>query len=380
MLRSPLADPVSSCSPRSAAALLGALLIPIALSACSDDTGVDPEDQGPTLAELCDLDNRWVTAGAARDGIPSLSNPPLVAATDSEGLDYLTPESRVVGLVVQGEAYAVPHNILWKHEIVNLDVGGERLAVSYCPLTGSSLVFDRSVIGGAELGVSGLIYQNNLIMFERGTETVIWPQMLAGDRCLESRQVLPRWPAVEMTWAAWQDQHPDSRVVSENTGFDDFVYTEDGYPYGNYEDPTAPFLFPMPALDPRRQPKERVLGAPETADDPGIVFPFGALEEVPGPFAVVEATYEGTPAVVLWSDEARGGMMYRPETESGEPVTLEATDSGIVDQETGSLWRIDGEADSGDRRGQKLVPVTRAFTAFWGAWAAFFPDTRLWTE
>ena len=372
----------SSCVsfPRGAA-LVAVFLGLAALSACGDEE-TDPFEGRLTLDEACDIDNDFAgTGGVPRDGIPALSDPEMVPATSSTGLDYLEPESRVVGFMVGSQAYAVPHNILWHHEIVNLAVGDQLLAVTYCPLTGSPMVFDRSGVDGAELGVSGLIYFNNLIMFPRGSEIDLIPQMMAGNECLERIDLqLSQWPAVEMRWDAWQERHPNSLVVSENTGRPDFSYTENSYPYGNYEVLDAPFLFPMPTLDSRRPPKERVLGAPPSPDDPGIALPFRALEQLSGEHAVVEIEYEGAPAVALWSDGPRGGMIYRPRTRGGETVTLEADAQGFVDAETGSRWSLSGTALSGELGGRELVPVERAFVAFWGAWSAYYPDTRLWTQ
>ena len=83
-----------------------------------------------------------------------------------------------------GEPYAVPLNVLRYHEIVNAtfetDGGLLDLAVTHCPLTGSSMVFDRAAAGGAEFGVSGILYQSNLVMYDRNTSESLWPQMVAG--------------------------------------------------------------------------------------------------------------------------------------------------------------------------------------------------------
>ena len=90
----------------------------------------------------------------------------------------------MIGVEVDGEYIAVPHNILWWHEIANFDELG--LAVTYCPLTGSSIAFHRSGVDGAQFGVSGLLYKNNLVMYDRTAvdgEDSLWPQMLAGGFC-----------------------------------------------------------------------------------------------------------------------------------------------------------------------------------------------------
>ena len=92
----------------------------------------------------------------------------------------------MIGIEVDGQYVAIPHNILWWHEIVNFNTLGVPLAVTYCPLTGSSMVFDRSGVDGNTFGVSGLLFLNNLIMFNRtaeGTTESLFPQMMRGARC-----------------------------------------------------------------------------------------------------------------------------------------------------------------------------------------------------
>jgi hypothetical protein len=132
------------------------------------------------LTAMCEEFQTQVFSAATRDGIPALTDPELVTP-DSPWVEYLLPTDRVIGLEIDRQFLAVPHNILWWHEIVNFNDLG--LAVTYCPLTGSSMVFRRDVVQGAEFGVSGLLFKNNLVMFDRaavGGEDSLWPQMLAG--------------------------------------------------------------------------------------------------------------------------------------------------------------------------------------------------------
>ena len=129
--------------------------------------GVDPPVLDVPKEEFCSIPAEFVfSGGVQRDAIPALVNPPLVTADASEA-EYLRDSDRVIGIEVGGEFVAVPHNILWWHEIVNLDEFGVGLAITYCPLTGSSMVFDRTTVRGSDFGVSGLLYNNNLIMFNR---------------------------------------------------------------------------------------------------------------------------------------------------------------------------------------------------------------------
>ena len=92
----------------------------------------------------------------------------------------------------------------------------------------------------------------------------------------------------------------------------------------------------------------------------------------------VEFVHEGSTAVLLWSDAADGGMAFRLRTESGEALTLNVTEAGIVDDATGSTWTVDGRAVSGEMEGERLIPIAGAYVSFWGAWSAFNPDASLW--
>ncbi len=356
-------------------AFLGA----IGVAAACDPAG-PAGTEGPDPLLQCDLDQEFLMSGGApRDGIPALSNPPLVAWNRPEAA-YLADDDRVIGLLVDGQPVAVPHNILWHHEVVNLDGVMSRLAVTYCPLTGSAIVFDRSVLGGGEFRVSGLLYQSNLIMFDRDTDS-LWPQMLAQARCGPlNGTVIPQRAAWEMTWAAWRAMNPATTVVSSDTGHET-DYTAQSYPYGDYEDLNSAYWFEMPEADRRRPPKERVLGIPGGPGLRSIAFPFLELDAV-GELAVVDTVVNGTDVVVLWDRQARGAAAFEPMVD-GEAVTIEVRPigglgaMGFFDQD-GSIYGLDGEAKSGPRRGQRLRAVDDAYVSFWRAWAAFQDGTDVW--
>ena len=333
---------------------------------------VDLTDDTPDPTTGCIIPtDRFADGGVGKDGIPALTNPPLI---DAPQATYLADGSRVIGFLVDGSAIAVPHNILWWHEIINLSFSTARLAVTYCPLTGSSMAFNRASAGGGEFGVSGLLFQNNLTMYDRTSQESLWPQMNRQAGCgARVGTQLEMFPVVEMTWAGWQSLYPDTKVVSDNTGHDR-NYTPDGYPYGDYELPNNPsLLFRMP-IDERRLPKERLLGIPD--GDGGIAFPFFELDEE-GPVRAVHETGAGEAVVIFWDRERVGAMAYRP-VHDGQPLTFEARDGRLVDMETGSEWRLDGRAVAGPLAGVRLEPVAEAYVAFWFAWAAFHPQTRLW--
>jgi hypothetical protein len=358
---------------------LGGLTTALLFVASCGDSG----PAGPAL--LGDLEcsipeSEIFSGGVLPGGIPALENPEFVSP-DDPAADYLRntdgfPDPRVVGIVAEGEAFAIPHNILWWHEIVNLDLpSGVQVSVTYCPLTGSSLVFDRSPVDGAEFLVSGLIFQNNLMMFDRRADRSLWPQMMRGARCgREDGTTLPMYPAMGTTWSAWKSLHPSTSVVGSSTGIPrDYTV----YPYGGYK-ANAELLFSQSEIDERRPMKEWVLGIPSTSGSGGIAFPFGALRSAEsGAVAVVHSSSPRGQVVVLWDERAAGAMAFYPAVE-GSPVTLRADENRIVDEETASEWRLDGLAVSGPMAGATLEPVAEAYPAFWFAWAAFHPATDIW--
>lgn len=347
------------------------LIVSIGLAACSSD--------GPggtaSASTSCSIPRELIRdGGPGKDGIPALSNPELVQVGGA-GLEYLRDSDRVIGLTIGGETIAIPLNILWWHEIVNLDVGGRPLAVTHCPLTGSSLAFDRAPLNGAELGVSGLLFLNNLIMYDRRTDESLWPQMARSARCGPGDGTdLTMVPILEMTWAGWRALHPDTRVVSSNTGFPRNYQL---YPYGNYAVIDNPaLLFPVPLDDRRRPPKERVLGIPG-AGTAGIAIPFGTLAQQ-GTVAAVSLQAGSIPVVVFWSGDAQAAMAFRPEA-GGSALTFEVVGDRIVDRETGSTWSVAGVAISGSLAGTRLSEIAQAYVAYWFAWVNFHPETELWT-
>ena len=156
-----------------------------------------------------------------KDGIPALVNPPMLAATDAA---QMRPDDRVIGVSIGGLPRAYPLKILEWHEVVNDDLAGVPIAVTYCPLCDSSIVFDRRAVfqdDPVEFGVSGLLYNSNVIFYNRTSseEESLWSQM--GRTSILGPQTgreLPVLPLEVTTWADWRARHPDTQVLSPQTG------------------------------------------------------------------------------------------------------------------------------------------------------------------
>ncbi|MEO0352437.1 MAG: DUF3179 domain-containing protein [Cyanobacteria bacterium P01_A01_bin.15] len=162
--------------------------------------------------------------GPPKDGIPSIDAPEFDTA---ESTPFATDDI-VIGMVVNGEAKAYPYNVLNWHEIVNDQIGGVNVTVSYCPLCDTIVAFDR---GDTTFGVSGKLYQSCLVMYDRADDTLYaqpWGTGIVGPNVNQQVDMLP---TVKTTLGQWLEQYPDSQILSTRTGYD---RNYEGYPYGTY--------------------------------------------------------------------------------------------------------------------------------------------------
>lgn len=340
----------------------------MAVVACGGD-GSTAVDVAPLA---CSISTSLIfDGGPGKDGIPALVDPPLARIGDP-ALGYLIDEDRVIGIDSPAGPVAVPLNVGWWHEIVNLELDGRSIAITHCPLTGSSLAFDRAPAGNAAFGVSGLLFRNNLMMYDRNRPESLWPQMSRAATCgTRDGTRLPMVAVVEMTWDGWRTLHPDTRVVVGTSERSRYRL----YSYGAYDRVgNDQLLFPMDRVDRRRPLKERVLGIPDGTG--GIAFPFGLLTET-GAVAAIRTAAAGGAVVVLWDRQRAAAAAFRPSAD-GRDLDFEVRGLDIVDVQTGSRWSVDGRALDGPLAGQRLAPVAEAYVAFWFAWAAFQPSTTIW--
>ena len=175
--------------------------------------------------------DRIFSGGVPRDGIPSIDSPQFASSDTWDEYEY-RPDGLVIGVEVDGVRRAYPFQVIVWHELVNDTINGEPILISYCPLCGSAIAFERRVEGRAvEFGVSGLLYNSDLLMYDRESET-LWSQIngaaVSGDRVGDR---LSYYPSEVMTWGDWRETYPDSEVLTTETGATR-DYSRD--PYGDY--------------------------------------------------------------------------------------------------------------------------------------------------
>lgn len=260
-----------------------------------------PERNGFELAPASVPTDEILRGGPARDGIPALTDPKVVPA-GSAGWD---DEDRVLGVEVAGEARAYPIGILNWHELVNDTLGGRPLLVSYCPLCGTGMVFDRRVEGEVRrFGVSGLLYRSDVLMYDRESES-LWSQIEAeavvgpslGTRLELVRSEMARY-------GDWRARHPETTVLSRETGH---RRNYDHSPYGGYAE-SERLHFPAP-VDPRYHPKMPTLGL-RLPDGPARGYP---AEELVSAGGAVEERFAGHSVRVAYDPKAQTFRVDAPE-------------------------------------------------------------------
>lgn len=322
--------------------------------------GIEQNPDGPappTAAQvrhlphsLNDLRAAAQSGGPGVDGIPAIDEPQFHGAEDSRR----SGEAPVFGIVHNGEAKAYPQLILVWHEIANDTIGGDPIAITYCPLTGTAQAFDR---GETTFGVSGRLINSNLLMYDRGTGS-LWPQITAQaiEGPLEGEQLAEKqlsWT----TWDKWRTAYPDTKILTEDTGYQR-RYGND--PYGSYLPPRGYYvnenLLFEPLAEGNEHPKEVVIGT-RTADGAIAFNKERLLSE-----GILTGEIDGTTYTAVADGRFETGYIY--ETPDGTAVTMDSH---------GEAYRVDGEDATPD-----ALPLDReiGFDAMHFAWHGYYPDTE----
>ena len=301
--------------------------------------------------------------GPGKDGIPALTNPHFVNLNNAT---YIEDTDLVIGIKTQNDARAYPHSILDWHEIANDEMGADSYSIIYCPLTGTGMAWNRELSSGqTTFGVSGLLYNSNIIPYDRDTDSN-WSQMrleCVGGELIGEKVEL--YSVVETTWATWKELYPESKVVSTKTGYD---RSYGNYPYGDYRTDNDYILFPVSNSDGRVPKKERVHGI--IFNDATYIYRFNKFDSGTKVFSDMEGERR---IVVIGNEEKNFIVSFY--TEEPSTVTYSAMQNRwplAFEDSNGNQYDLFGKAVSGPLSGQKL-DATDSFIGYWFAWAAFYP-------
>jgi hypothetical protein len=264
--------------------------------------------------------------GPPKDGIPSIDHPEFKIISEVE----IEENARILGVNYNGVAKAYPLNIMNYHEIVNDMFNGHPVVVTYCPLCGSGIAFDASIDNERRtFGVSGLLYNSDVLLYDRKTES-LWSQIMmkavSGPLAGEKLEMLP---TMNTTWGEWKAMNPETKILTENTGFKR-DYTRN--PYAGYEE-SAQIYFDVENRDNRFHPKEMMVGI--EVDGKFKAYPFSELEKLKD--GKLKDIFNGRELLIEFNEKSQSAVIK-------------------------------------NRKG-KLLP---SLTTFWFAWYAFHPETEVY--
>ncbi len=264
-----------------------------------------------------------LSGGPGKDGIPAINAPKF------ESVESVDVGDDVLGVLVTigGEKRYYPYNILVWHEIVNDSINDTHFAVTFCPLCGSAIVFDRQVNGDVlRFGVSGLLWESNLLMYDTKTES-LWSQ--AKNEAVVGEYTGTKLSLIDMKLLEFEklkELHPDARVLSRDTGFSRSYDIE---PYSGYG-LTDELYFPVSVSD-KRYPAKKIM----------YVVPFGGNSYAFADDELSDVAELDANGVLLKAERVEDGIEV---TADGEPIPgyYEMWFSwAIHHQDDGVVWNIE---------------------------------------
>jgi hypothetical protein len=342
-------------------------------ASCEINVDLTNGDDSPVITQGWAANVNFVMdGGPAPDGIPPIENPRFVPV----GQSFISPSEYVVGVKIGDSVRAYPHNVLDYHEVVNdritIDGKLEPVTLSFCPLTGSAMLWEGSMTAAnPTFGTSGLLYNSNLIMYDRQTQSY-WSQML--EQAINGSSILSvpdKVQVVETTMGTWSSMYPDSLVMSELTGFSRDYSTN---LYGNYAFNQNLLFLVNNIGDSRLHRKARVVGVTNREEARAYL-----ITEFESGVEVINDNLSDMPVVVAGSSDDDFGVVYSRQLQDCTVLEFEAVENSLpimMKDNEGNEWDIFGVAQSGPRSGESLTK-TNSYISYWFAWASFFPHTDI---
>jgi hypothetical protein len=387
----PIADPTATQVPDAESIVEDA---PSSTEPLVDAQSLNPEEtEFVAVADSLGWETDWslrtvpltdISISLRRDSIRPIDDPTYL--TIDEANEEYDPKEPFIIVELNDDARAYPLSVLVNHEIVNDEIGGVPVTVTFCPLCNSSIVFDRRIDGIVHrFGTSGMLRNSDLVMWDDTTET-LW-QQLTGEGIVgeQAGKKLTFLPAQIGTLESFMASSPGGQVMAPPAGRAYLRSSYQGYDDGK----RAPFLF-FGDIDPRLNATDRI-----TALDLGtgpVAYRFDYLAK----HLVTNVESGGLPIVIFFDDTTESAFRSTQPGAAGAPnisgssttylrevgdlvlTFVENGDGRFRDEQTGSIWDRFGEALEGELAGTQLDPIIHG-DHFWFAWAAFHPDTELIT-
>lgn len=342
------------------------LIITLFFSACQKDSNNITVFSGNGPADWLVPKNEVIDGGVGIDGIPSVDNPQF---SRPEDLGNYYNQDLVLGFIHEGEIKAYPHPILDWHEIINDEINGLPIAITYCPLTGTGIGWSRD-LGGftTTFGVSGLLYNNNLMPYDRRTKST-WSQQK--NECVNGN-LISRKPStytlIETSFSTWKKSFPETKVMNGNTGFDR-AYAF--YPYNDYKTNHDLLFYPLSPKDERLPAKERVLGV--IINEAAKVYSFNCL----GEGTELIADNLGNENIIIVRSKRENFIIpfLNPEN-----LKFEVIPNGLpqlMQDNKGNIYNLAGVIMEGSEVDKRLEQPM-AFMGYWFSWGAFYPNIDIY--
>lgn len=345
------------------------LIIVVILSCTSSGGVINNGNSGDSETNT----SRWIIpkdevfdGGPGKDGIPSIDLPQFIPGAS---VDFIADEELVIAVTFDSIIKVYPHSILDWHEIVNDNLDGKLFALTYCPLTGTGINWDRNIAGnGTTFGVSGLLYNSNLIPYDRKTNSN-WSQMrldCVNGLLIESK--ILTFPVLETTWKTIKNL-PNLLVLSKDTGFSRNYGT---YPYGDYKTNHNNIIFPVSNSDNRMESKDRVLGV--IKDEEVKTY---SLESFNGDTIKLIIDEIASQSIILVGSKQMNFIRAFHVDDSQYFTVLQERFPAILEDQKGNIYDVFGKVTQGPDEGS-FLPQPENYMGYWFAWAAFYPDLKLY--
>jgi len=343
-------------------------LLMLTLMSCNDNSNVP--NQTPTTNN-----DNWLIpvnevkdGGPGKDGIPSIDNPKFIDISQTNPA-FLNDSDLVIGTVNGSEAKAYPHVILDWHEVVNDKINEDFITINYCPLTGTAFGWESKANGTkSSFGVSGLLYNTNLILYDRNTDSN-WSQLrlqCVNGTLISNKPILVS--VVETNWGTWKKLYPNTKVLSTDTGFN---RTYGNYPYGDYRTNQNFFLFTAIPSNDALPNKDRIYAILD--GDKSKVYQFSDFEN--GKVFIDE--FNKKKYLIVGNENLINAFELSDELlDLDFEYGFNNSEVFFKDNE-GNKWSIFGKAIDGPRKNE-VIKVSRSVVSYWFAIAAFYPNPEIY--